>query len=772
MKTFLNSIAVVSVGSAALLTMGVLSIVSCNQNKATSVSEETLVLTNSAFSPGSKAPGFSTEEPGSEHGFIQGPGGTQSGDTGSINGPSGTEADSAAVTPQLEPSAGTSAVSGSVLSSPAISTPDDSQAAGQSANSNVPAGGAGSSTAAANASAVTNGGGGDGGVIAGGVTAGNDGGTLGVTSGAVNSGAQSGQQSGMASTIGPTDPIVASTSSGGSGNGSSSVSTSTANSSSGSPDGGTHQSVTGQSGDNGGFNGVSQNAGAAPDNAPVVIAVSGTSTNASATPGVATGATASQVNSPFSSSTSTSDNPTPSWASSAQSVVTAIQGIIASLSTSGGSANDGGVILNPNQSGGDTGNAGSGSSGGGSPANPGSIAVAVGNSNTSSSSSSGASTSATPSDGGTIGGGNSGGNGGGGSTGGTSGGGNGPGDHGIDIEIGRVCSARRSAIAYPNFIFFEEAKNPRLTLELVKSSTSCGCQCSCLSSVPRHASSTDSVLASMDLSAVNLHAGRFNTEFVLNVAAVKKAYPLKWRRFYIKAMVCDDRNRDNRCSDETGARVLSVNSPSFTLDLIPKKLAIDVWNGRNLTIASDPESCEKQYSPLVLDLAGDGFSLTSSADGVSFDLDAAGRAVSTAWTAGADDAFLVYDRDKNGRIDDGGELFGSATLLQTGKRALNGFEALRDLDANRDELFDRKDHSFHEVRLWLDKNHNGISEQSELMTLERANVRSISLSYVNISEVDAHGNQTRQRSTFKRRVRGKDYTLQIIDVWFTTLTSH
>ena len=103
----------------------------------------------------------------------------------------------------------------------------------------------------------------------------------------------------------------------------------------------------------------------------------------------------------------------------------------------------------------------------------------------------------------------------------------------------------------------------------------------------------------------------------------------------------------------------------------------------------------------LLDLDGDGIETVGLSANIYFDHDADGVLTKTGWV-GKDDALLVWDRNANGRIDTGAELFGDFTALPNGALAPNGFAALAALDANSDGMLDARDPAFAELRLWCD----------------------------------------------------------------------
>lgn len=166
----------------------------------------------------------------------------------------------------------------------------------------------------------------------------------------------------------------------------------------------------------------------------------------------------------------------------------------------------------------------------------------------------------------------------------------------------------------------------------------------------------------------------------------------------------------------------------------------------------NPSTCRcDAVTPVLIDVEGDGFALTDAAGGVGFDFNGDHQLDQRGWTAiGSDDAWLCLDRNGNGTIDHGGELFGNSSFqLTAGER--NGFLALAEFDkpttdGNGDGRITSEDRVFSWLRLWQDANHNGVSEPGELHPLLTLGVVEIELNYKESKQRDAFGNWFRYRA--------------------------
>ncbi|WP_306423178.1 calcium-binding protein, partial [Acinetobacter sp. YH12086] len=165
-----------------------------------------------------------------------------------------------------------------------------------------------------------------------------------------------------------------------------------------------------------------------------------------------------------------------------------------------------------------------------------------------------------------------------------------------------------------------------------------------------------------------------------------------------------------------------------------------------------PNNPPTRSDPLILDLNHDGIINTKNLNqGVNFDLDGNGFAEKTSWVA-SQDGFVVLDLNENGEIDNGGELFGTDTLLANGEKAVDGFEALAQYDNNKDKIIDENDDIYQSLKIWKDANGDGISQQNELFGFSDLGIKSISLKQQLINVTDENNVIHTNQASFTQEV--------------------
>ncbi|MRW93681.1 hypothetical protein GJ699_27170 [Duganella sp. FT80W] len=159
-----------------------------------------------------------------------------------------------------------------------------------------------------------------------------------------------------------------------------------------------------------------------------------------------------------------------------------------------------------------------------------------------------------------------------------------------------------------------------------------------------------------------------------------------------------------------------------------------------LTSGKNDMSWDATITPIAIDLNGDGIHTIARQDMTgSFDLLGSGKAIQSGWLSGSD-GFLAIDTNGNGQIDDISELFGGVSKG-------SGFAKLASYDSNHDGLVDANDAQFASLLIWQDANSNGKTDAGELMTLAKAGITSLNVSYTELPFVDANNNLHLERSS-------------------------
>lgn len=132
------------------------------------------------------------------------------------------------------------------------------------------------------------------------------------------------------------------------------------------------------------------------------------------------------------------------------------------------------------------------------------------------------------------------------------------------------------------------------------------------------------------------------------------------------------------------------------------------------------------WSPLIIDVAGNGIHISRKFESsVRFDIKGTKTTSYVDWPINVNDvAFLVLP-DKEGKVTSIKQLFGEHGKFK------NGFDALAIHDIDKNEVIDERDSVYKKLRLWFDRNRNGVAEPDELASLFAYGVESI---YVNYSK--------------------------------------
>ncbi|NBI13547.1 hypothetical protein GVX81_07980 [[Haemophilus] felis] len=348
------------------------------------------------------------------------------------------------------------------------------------------------------------------------------------------------------------------------------------------------------------------------------------------------------------------------------------------------------------------------------------------------------------------------------------------------IEASKIINARYNIIERYNPSFplgfpyeIDYIRKPNIFKNTSDSSSS-------LSTFP-HKTTT---LADLSKKQVEFIIGQLGRSYVENFGEHKT--PINKLDFTNKPVV--DKNSENDATYLTSSLYTLVNKIFLNIYTKPSPVSIantatDGFRVSNYNLSNNPLDLSKYrigkstipqpinlnrfsligYSslpvdPLILDLNGDGAKAVSYNDfSVLFDIDNDGGSLEETGWLSHQDGLLVRDLNNNGKIDNMSEVFSEYYAGRAGRNGeagekpfANGFEALKSLDSNKDNVFDSKDRDFNAVRVWQDANHNGITDAGELKTLKQLGITAIKLDYEEKGGQLFNGNELLAKGSFTR----------------------
>ncbi|WP_275054605.1 calcium-binding protein [Comamonas testosteroni] len=210
-------------------------------------------------------------------------------------------------------------------------------------------------------------------------------------------------------------------------------------------------------------------------------------------------------------------------------------------------------------------------------------------------------------------------------------------------------------------------------------------------------------------------------------------------------------------------QIIEVDGSSKVRILTPKSYSETKINQGVNTCFRDAKGWRQPIDPIMLDLDGDGLELRRADGQILFDHDGDHVRTGTGWIS-ADDGVLVRDINGDGQITSGLELFGDQTIKPNGQRAINGFDALADLDSDQDGNFTSSDTAWSQVQVWRDLNQDGVSDAGELFTLDALGISRIGVVGSTTNGTGGmqagstiEGNYVAQSASFTRVVNGQTF---------------
>ncbi len=232
------------------------------------------------------------------------------------------------------------------------------------------------------------------------------------------------------------------------------------------------------------------------------------------------------------------------------------------------------------------------------------------------------------------------------------------------------------------------------------------------------------------------------------------------------------KDSDKRGKDEIS--FIMYGSRDVRYAKLSEKIQVITDDNPDFNSKVDKKKCDMKASPLIVHVNPNHdqaryVELSSIDDGIQFNIlgfNAEPRKNARhqiSWLNTEQYMFLVKP-NKKGRVEGVDEMFGDNTRGPDKDFSANGFLALAKFDSNEDGLINSKDAVFKSLRLWKDKNFDGIGTANELVSLEQMQVKNIDLNYdPGFYERDAHGNET----VYKSVIQYQDGSLDLIfDLWF------